>query len=678
MKLASLKSKQKIAYIWIIIVSFIKFSLVNQLPLWYMVNTPHDDALMIKLASSIFKGDWLGEYNSNTLVKGLSGPLFVAFNRFIGISYQDALCLLYIFSCLIIIKAFRSKLSATMQAVVYTILLFNPASMDSYSFQKIYRSALTPAQVLFLFGFFFGLYFSIKNKETNVRICLWAVASGLSLFFFWNTREDGIWMIPFIVVLCIIMIFTIFFVYKERKQILLKTVMVLVIFAVFGAGNSLISFVNYRHYGVWTVNELNTGSFPDVLRGLYKIKNDDNIHWVTVSREKMRRVYEQSPTLASISEILERSLDQWDNNDRTPGDGEVEDGWFFWALRAAADQAGIYDDAISADKFWRQVANELEAAFESHAFESQKTMPSPLMPPWRDSSIREFQQAICDSILLIFTFEDTQANQSTINVNDIAEMKKAQVFFDMTGSASLLYIPSEFEQINISGWAFSKNSNEPIEVTLCDENGNIVHEFQLLESRDVSEFYTNEYGMHTLAMCRFSGTFEVRGDGEYYIRFIDEYGSITEVAMNGKVQRDNGNVLYSMDNFSFMPSEQTYASTEKYVMRVNRIVQIYQLLNPIIAVIACICNVVILANFFNCLFKRKEISYAWDQVVIAMAYILSLFVLIIGVSYNQTFSCHSIQPLYYSGAYSVMLCWEVFSILFAGKKIYLLIKKRKE
>ena len=144
---ALLKNKQRIAYIWIAIVSFIKFLLVNQLPMWYWVNTPNDDALMIKLANSIFNGEWLGKYDSNTLVKGLSGPLFVAFNRFIGISYQDALCLLYIFSCLVVIAAFRSELNAGMQAVVYTVLLFNPASMDSLSFQKVYRCSLTPAQV---------------------------------------------------------------------------------------------------------------------------------------------------------------------------------------------------------------------------------------------------------------------------------------------------------------------------------------------------------------------------------------------------------------------------------------------------------------------------------------------------------------------------------------------------
>lgn len=160
-----IKIKQKLAYTWIAAVSLIKFLLVNQLPLQYAVNALHDDALMVNLANYIYSGELLGKYDSNTLVKGLSGPLFLAFNRFIGISYEDALCLLYIFTCLIIIIAFRSKLNAAMQAVVYTVLLFNPASMNSYSFQRIYRCSLTPAQVLLLFGFFWSVFFNKKQRE---------------------------------------------------------------------------------------------------------------------------------------------------------------------------------------------------------------------------------------------------------------------------------------------------------------------------------------------------------------------------------------------------------------------------------------------------------------------------------------------------------------------------------
>ncbi len=44
-------------------------------------SAPHDDTLFVGLALSILQGNWLGDYNQFTLMKGSGYPLFIAFSN---------------------------------------------------------------------------------------------------------------------------------------------------------------------------------------------------------------------------------------------------------------------------------------------------------------------------------------------------------------------------------------------------------------------------------------------------------------------------------------------------------------------------------------------------------------------------------------------------------------------
>jgi hypothetical protein len=46
-------------------------------PAW-LVQAPHDDGLLARLAGSLIDGEWLGPYSDVTLVKGPGYPLFLA------------------------------------------------------------------------------------------------------------------------------------------------------------------------------------------------------------------------------------------------------------------------------------------------------------------------------------------------------------------------------------------------------------------------------------------------------------------------------------------------------------------------------------------------------------------------------------------------------------------------
>ena len=81
----------------------------------------------------------------------------------------------------------------------------------------------------------------------------------------------------------------------------------------------------------------------------------EDIPYVSVSRAKLKRLYEISPSLKKIEPFMEEQMDIWSRIDCQAGDGEVEDGWFFWAFREAVFRAGYYETAKTADGFYREV-----------------------------------------------------------------------------------------------------------------------------------------------------------------------------------------------------------------------------------------------------------------------------------------------------------------------------------
>ena len=90
-------------------------------------------------------------------------PLFLSTLRYINISSELGISLLYIISsitfCYVTRDLFKNK---NFSYILYLILLFNPVTFSSETFQRLYRYVLGPSQVLFLLSFLYGIY---KNTE---------------------------------------------------------------------------------------------------------------------------------------------------------------------------------------------------------------------------------------------------------------------------------------------------------------------------------------------------------------------------------------------------------------------------------------------------------------------------------------------------------------------------------
>ncbi len=387
-----------------LLLGWVKHALAMSLPIYALSTAGFDDRLMVNLAYSIMNGEWLGAYNSNTFIKGVGFPLFLVFSRVLGFSYLSAVSLFYIGSCILFIRSIQPMFKRAWQAVlVYGILLFNPVTIG-YTTQRVYRNGLTPSQVLLILGCCFAIF--LRRKDPLKKWWGWAVGAFASVGFFWQTREDAIWIAPFLIIFLIIMVVLFLKEQKALKDKIKKSLAAFLPILGIPVSILLVSAVNYHYYGVFICNELSQGSFSDALQAMYTAQTDTpEIEYVTVSQEKLEQLYTYSPSLEGIQEELTSWSELFSTYDRNPEDGEVEDGYFFWVLRLAAEEAGYYESPQKADAFFAQVAAEIQSAVDSGALEKTWSMPSALMPPWRTGNFGKLMNALGECLTFSISWD---------------------------------------------------------------------------------------------------------------------------------------------------------------------------------------------------------------------------------------------------------------------------------
>lgn len=408
-------------YITITVLIILKQLLTAHIPLAAYTNAGADDVMMLRMAQNIRAGKWLGGYSSSILVKGAFFPMFLAITNFIGISYMQSITMLYSLASLYFVycikNLFKSKKSLL---IIFIALLFNPVSFATWTYQRLYRNGLTLSQVLIIIGSMYKIY-ELKDS-LNKKTILYSIIAGVTLATFWNTREDGIWLLPFVITVTIINLCYVLI--KGKKNKFTKKVRdVLVVFLpiiILAILNLSVKCVNYYYYNVFIYNEINDGYFGKVIKATYSVKDLENIQYVTNSRKKIRKLYSVSPTLKSIEKELEASLDSWDYADRKPGDKQVEDGWFWWALKDAVNNAGYYKSAKTSNAFYKKVYNEIKQAQKEKKIGTQKTMPSNLMSPWKKGYAKE----------LLFTV--FKINKYVINYDEVVIDNKASYESDVS------------------------------------------------------------------------------------------------------------------------------------------------------------------------------------------------------------------------------------------------------
>lgn len=326
-------------------------------------------------------------------------------NDFLGIPYSLSIPGIYSIGCMIFVFGIKRLFQTEFPLfIIFLALLFNPISFADETFLRVYRNSLTAAQALIISGSMFAVY--LNRFEKNWIQILWAISAGLGLASLWHTREDGIWIIPLVLGVIVITGFSIIL----KKDLLIrdkvkKSIITVIPVLLLMLSTIIISSINYSHYGIYTTNELNKSNFTNAIKRIYSVAANEEVERASVPRSTITKIYEVSPTLNAVQEELEASLDRWSWYEKDAEVRQVEDGFFFWALREAVANAGYYENAMKADDFYKNIAAELETGFESGELKRRPTMPSALMSPWRADYGEELPIAFLKTITYVVRFE---------------------------------------------------------------------------------------------------------------------------------------------------------------------------------------------------------------------------------------------------------------------------------
>lgn len=319
-----------------------------------------DDMMMYNAAVSITKGEWLGAYNWMTLSKHSFYALWLAVLHWLGIPALAGGQILWagvsVAAGVAVAPVVKKR---WLVFLLYAFLLFNPASLGNPSpmgfVSRIYRDNIFPALCLLCVAGMIGA--ALRYNKSVWNIVGWFMLAGVAFAACWLCREDGWWLLPFVVVAAIV--FLLFVIRGDAKNKGLRIASVCVPFVFLFAGTLAWRTANYVNYGRFIISDFSSGEFADAYGALTRITSNEKDSEQAVPKDVRDALYELVPEFAELKPYLEDDgyMERY---------GNYNAGGFYWALREAAQQVGVYDTPKTAQGYFETLANKVNALCDAN------------------------------------------------------------------------------------------------------------------------------------------------------------------------------------------------------------------------------------------------------------------------------------------------------------------------
>ena len=660
-----LKKSNQICIIFLILFSLLRILLSMQIPLTAHADWIHDDQLLVEYTQNILSGDWLGDYNNRTLVKGVAFPIFLALCKILFIPYTVGISFLNIISAVVFVFAIRYLVkNKKLLMLFYLLLIYAPISFSQLVSQRVYRMAVIPYAVILVIGCVIGLY--LRRKEPVKKILPWSLGAGVSLSFFWFLREDSIWILPMVIVILAVTIIYIIYTEKIHKRTLMKAGVVCLPVIFLGIAYFTICSLNYNYYGIFTTNDRSGTEFGKMMSNLYRIKDDTAPDGVWVSEKVIDEVMEISPIFKSIESEMKVSLNAWIGDD--PKDylsGDI----IAWAIRDAVDFAGYYSSAEKANKFYEAVNEDIEKAFEAGLLEDDELLHFTSQSEGISvSELPVYLKLTLKNMLAAGTYDFTGVSCESASTGDIAAIRNIEA---LTGNQALY--PSR-RDINLEGWIFLLNDDDKLSAEIVDENGVCLEKVNFFESEDVYDSYPQ---YKNARKARFSTTLQdVTEDINIFVNIYIN-GELADTIKPVTIEKDEYKAWFSI-NEKYMTDPLGNLSKSAVDIS-NRIVNIYKFLSKLATVIAGIAYIALTIFLLMHIKEINNYEKYRDLWLIILGILLSSFVLTLGVSFfcswltNYEYNVAS----YNVGSYPLLQIAKYLAIYSGGTGIIRLVKKLK-
>ena len=319
-----------------------------------------DDGLMMRLATSIREGNWLGEYDYLTLGKHSFFALWLPFLNVLHVNFLVGGQLLYAAACLVLLAAVKPLFCTNAaRGLVFLAVLWLPASWAQFTL-RVYRDNIYPALVLLALGGLVGAF--CRFAQPAKKAVPYYVVAGAALAAAWLCHEDNALLLPFVG--CAAAVYLVFlFTSKTAGQKRAKLALLLLPLALWAGGIAAWKAMNYRYYGRFIVSDFSQGEFADAMGALTRVAPGAQQRYIPIPYQTRQMLYEISPTLASIQDEIENG-DMYSRYGYADKPEFIANG-IHWMLREAAANAGVYATPETARAFWQAVADEVNAACDA-------------------------------------------------------------------------------------------------------------------------------------------------------------------------------------------------------------------------------------------------------------------------------------------------------------------------
>lgn len=396
----------------------------------YPAESPIDDMLMFNAAQAISKGEWLGQYGWLTLSKHTFFSLWLYIMHLLHIPYLLATQLLWAAASLAAALAFAPVVKRRgLGVALFGVLLFNPASVanplpEGY-ITRVYRDAIFPALCLLCIAGMVG--FALRRGQRLRRSVVWLLVCGAGLAGAFLTREDGWWLLPFVVAASVV---TLVMMWKEKIK-LLRGVALLLPFAVLAGGMLGWMAQNNKVYGRFIMNDFSTGEFADAYGAMTRIEHANWHPQIAVPRDVREQLYAHVPAFAELEPILESGLFY----SKYQGDlGDYSSGAFYWALREAAQMQGHYDTPETSKIFFTNLAADINALCDDGTLAAGPRRSS-VNPPIRAEYVLPVTAEALRSLVFCATFQQASP-QPMRSIGTPEELAPIEAFLRETAIVS--------------------------------------------------------------------------------------------------------------------------------------------------------------------------------------------------------------------------------------------------
>lgn len=352
-----------------------------------------DDALQYTLSQYLAHGHWLGPYNRFTLIKGIGFPVWTAFLHVGHIPIWLGNSLLMIFASLAIVYALRrTGLQKWALLLIFGLTLFNPMITA-----RIYRDDIIPAITILVLAWIVGMFMSLTSWQRDKLelprkdITIFTLIGLISLPAWYYTREDALWLLPFVLVtIAIIIAYCVYHMRRQLRQNLkvLSLVAILLIapFIVVQAVGVGIASLNEHYYGRYVVNDYFSKDFENAYAALSRVDTTQpKLLSIPVSYDMRQKLYKVSPAFAALQPCLDGTnapglCEGFKETGPNKAAHDYEGGWLPFAIRFAAERAGYYRSATIADSYYTELAQEVNTACDSGKLQCHPAHMVSMMP----------------------------------------------------------------------------------------------------------------------------------------------------------------------------------------------------------------------------------------------------------------------------------------------------------